>query len=206
MAEREIDVLHLSTPMGTGGALRLQLNCGELYQLGHGMNPYLYNNQDVSSLEHVDKKEKEWRERKMLTILGHKKHGRVDYVSTLGDARFCLCPRGVAGWAPRVFDAIGMGCIPVLITDYTIFPFESLLDYTKFAVFVRESEVPVLQDILRGIPLERMEEMQLALKIVRTSFLYDPSLPLMGPHTPIDLVLRSLTLQMMRGDQNNIVN
>jgi len=190
MSERGIDVLHLATPMGTGGVLRLMLTCPDLYRLKE-------TETNMMSME-LQSPAQQWKNRRLETVLGRKKHDRKEYLTLLGNSRFCLCARGVAGWAPRVFDAIAMGCIPVLISDYTVYPFQDLLDYTKFAVFVREGEVAVLQDILREITLERMEEMLLALKIVRSSFLYDHTRPMLEDYTPIDWALRSLTLQMQR--------
>ena len=54
-----------------------------------------------------------------------------NYLLRLQQSRFCLVPRGVAGWTPRTFEVIAMGCIPVLISDYTIYPFQQLLDYSR---------------------------------------------------------------------------
>ena len=54
-----------------------------------------------------------------------------DYLVRLNNSKFCLAPRGIAGWAPRGFDAIAMGCIPIFISDYTIFPFQQQLDYSR---------------------------------------------------------------------------
>ena len=54
-----------------------------------------------------------------------------DYLGRLNNSKFCLAPRGIAGWAPRGFDAIAMGCIPIFISDYTIFPFQQQLDYSR---------------------------------------------------------------------------
>ena len=93
-----------------------------------------------------------------------------------------------------MIDSIGMGCIPVLISDYTVYPFQHILDYSKFALFLRESELPLLEEWLDSIPLQRLEEMQMALKIVRNSFLYK-SPHLLKRYGPVDLSLRALVLQ-----------
>jgi len=126
-----------------------------------------------------------------------------DYLPAVANSRFCLCPRGVAGWAPRLIDAIYLGCIPVLISDYTIYPFQDLIDYSRFAVFVRESEVPLMEDIIDAISPETEREMRVALGIVRDSLLYFGS-PL-REHSPVDLALQSLYLMRTRKNNSTIV-
>jgi len=105
----------------------------------------------------------------------------------------------VAGWAPRLIDAVGMGCIPVLIADYTVYPYQHFLEYTTFAVFVREVEVAILEDILNAIPNEVLVEMQLALAVVRDSFVYshyssNANVPPPPRNGPVDLATRELWL------------
>ena len=138
-----------------------------------------------------------------------------DYLRTLNASRFCLCPRGVTGWTQRLLDALALGCIPVLISDFTVFPFYNLLDYSKFAVFVRECEIPLIADILFAISspptpsaatilaqntptfsksiavgVTRESEMQIAGLSVRNALLYLS--PYGHESSPTDLALRSL--------------
>lgn len=92
-----------------------------------------------------------------------------------------------------------MGCIPVILADYTVFPYQQLIDYTSFAVFVREVEVPILEDILDAIPPQQLVEMQLALAVVRDSLLYShySSNAIASPpavNGPVDLAARQLWL------------
>lgn len=72
-------------------------------------------------------------------------------------SRFCLVPRGWGGWSYRMFEAIAIGCIPVVIGDYTLYPWQQhLIDWTRFAVFIREAEISILLDILSTIPLQEV--------------------------------------------------
>mmetsp|Transcript_12213 Transcript_12213/g.37250 ORF Transcript_12213/g.37250 Transcript_12213/m.37250 type:complete len:536 (+) Transcript_12213:196-1803(+) len=56
------------------------------------------------------------------------------YVKQLNDTVFCLAPPGVVGWTGRLWDQIYAGCIPVIIAENTLFPFEDRFDYSKFAL------------------------------------------------------------------------
>ena len=76
------------------------------------------------------------------------------------------------GWSPRTNDAIFAGCIPVLIAEGSHYPFASMLDWSKFSVRVRPTELDQIEAILGAIPLTRVEEMQVNLMLIRDAFVY----------------------------------
>lgn len=94
------------------------------------------------------------------------------YMKELQNARFCPQPTGVAGWSFRVQDAIYAGCIPILMSDGTHFPYADVLDWTRFSIRVSPTELDHLEDILLAIPAEQVEELQANLMAVREAFLY----------------------------------
>lgn len=71
-------------------------------------------------------------------------------------ATFCLCPLGWAPWSPRIFESVQIGCIPVIIADDIILPFENYFNWERIAVRVKEADVPRLEGILKGIPPEKV--------------------------------------------------
>ena len=74
-------------------------------------------------------------------------------LNELGEHRFCLAPRGWVGWSYRLFEIFAVGCIPVIMSDYTVYPWQQhILDWTRFAIFIRESEISILFEILSTIP------------------------------------------------------
>lgn len=75
-----------------------------------------------------------------------------DYLSTLSNTKFCFAIRGVAGWAPRMVDAIYSGCIPVILTLHTHLGFMEALDFFKFGITVSESELENIEERLMSIP------------------------------------------------------
>ena len=111
-----------------------------------------------------------------------------------------------------------MGCIPVFVADYTVYPYQEILDYTRFGVFLRESEIPILGTLFRTIYIkhnififklgdmlssyskQQMEEMQAVSRIIaRRSFLYhdDPPELIKGPYSIIDWVMKAFYLRRM---------
>ena len=68
---------------------------------------------------------------------------KSEVVSGMAEAKFCLSPRGDSPSAGRVFYAIALGCIPILISDPWVTmaePFDGLLPFGDFATFVGEGD------------------------------------------------------------------
>lgn len=71
----------------------------------------------------------------------------------------------------RLFDAILAGCIPVVVSDDVDPPFEELIDYTRFALFVPTilaHRKKYLVRVLGGISQRQWLHMHSELRKVRT--------------------------------------
>lgn len=80
-----------------------------------------------------------WRWR--LQSLQHIKHVVIggyheSYEYLLGESRFCLVPKGLGYWTHRLYEAIRAGCIPVILSDHLVLPFQGVagIDWTQFSV------------------------------------------------------------------------
>ncbi|XP_002966467.2 probable arabinosyltransferase ARAD1 [Selaginella moellendorffii] len=62
--------------------------------------------------------------------------GQVQAVQGMRNSHFCLHPAGDTPSSCRLFDAVASLCIPVIVSDSIELPFEGMLDYTQFAIFV----------------------------------------------------------------------
>ncbi|CAL9197474.1 unnamed protein product [Musa hybrid cultivar] len=91
--------------------------------------------------------------------------------ATLGmhASKFCLNIAGDTPSSNRLFDAIASHCVPVIISDDIELPYEDILDYSKFCVFVRTSDAVkkgFLIKLIRGISREDWTQMWQRLKEV----------------------------------------
>lgn len=75
------------------------------------------------------------------------------------NSKFCLSPRGFAAWSMRTFEALALGCIPVILSDDNHLPFEDRIDWPSISVRVQESDLPKLKKILG-----RMSEAEISAK------------------------------------------
>lgn len=99
----------------------------------------------------------------------------------MGSSKFCLNIAGDTPSSNRFFDAIVSHCVPVIISDDIELPFEDVLDYSEFSIFVWASDAVkkgFLLKLLRGINKEEWTRMWFRLKEVAHHFEYQyPSLP-----------------------------
>lgn len=90
-------------------------------------------------------------------------------------SKFCLNIAGDTPSSNRLFDAIASHCVPVIISDEIELPFEDVLDYSEFCVFVRTSDAikeNYLINFIRGIGKEEWTRMWNKLKEVEHIFEY----------------------------------
>ena len=79
--------------------------------------------------------------------------GREQSIKGMRSLEFCLHPAGDTPTSCRLFDAVLSLCIPVIVSDNIELPFEGMVDYVDFSVFVSVSNAlqsSWLVDYLRG--------------------------------------------------------
>ncbi|OEL15854.1 putative arabinosyltransferase ARAD1 [Dichanthelium oligosanthes] len=99
----------------------------------------------------------------------------------MSTSKFCLNIAGDTPSSNRLFDAIVSHCVPVIISDDIELPFEDVLDYSEFCVFVRAADAArkgFLLRLLRGVSRDEWTRMWGRLKEVARHFEYQyPSRP-----------------------------
>jgi len=118
-----------------------------------------------------------------------------EFNDVLFQSAFCVITKGPDALY-ELSHAIYAGCIPILLSDSTHFPFTDLFDYPKFTVRVHETDLNTLADTLQQLlhpptlssspsssssVLDTLDALQQNLRLVRSAFLYPPS------NTPEDL-------------------
>ncbi|KAL0334410.1 UNVERIFIED_CONTAM: putative arabinosyltransferase A [Sesamum angustifolium] len=82
-------------------------------------------------------------------------------------SKFCLNIAGDTPSSNRLFDAIASHCVPVIISDEIELPYEDILDYSEFCIFVRTSDAlkeKFLLNLIRNISKEKWTRMWKRLK------------------------------------------
>jgi hypothetical protein len=97
---------------------------------------------------------------------------RMNYIQHMKSSKYCICPMGYEVNSPRIVEAIYYECVPVIIADNFVLPFDDVLDWSAFSVVVPEIDVPRLKEILLEIPESRYVAMQSNVRKVQRHFLW----------------------------------
>lgn len=93
----------------------------------------------------------------------------------MSSSKFCLNIAGDTPSSNRLFDAIASHCVPVIISDEIELPYEDILDYSEFCIFIKASNAVkkgLLLKLLRGIDRDQWTKMWERLKQVVRHFEY----------------------------------
>uniref|UniRef100_A0A7N0VIM0 Exostosin GT47 domain-containing protein n=1 Tax=Kalanchoe fedtschenkoi TaxID=63787 RepID=A0A7N0VIM0_KALFE len=92
------------------------------------------------------------------------------------NSKFCLNIAGDTPSSNRLFDAIASHCVPVIISDDIELPYEDVLDYTRFCIFVKTSDAikkHFLISLIRSITQEEWTRMWNRLREVEIFYEYN---------------------------------
>ncbi|KZT50345.1 glycosyltransferase family 47 protein [Calocera cornea HHB12733] len=150
-SERKTLAAFMGTVWGVGSITRRKLNCDRLQ-----------SRPAIPALQS---------QHELRTVWGS--YGPYDtYLEVLEDTIFCPVPEGVAGWSPRLVDAVYAGCIPVFIGQAAQHPFHDMLDWAQFSVTVNREDLQRLERVLLSYTMDEVLEMQQRLMLVREALVY----------------------------------
>ncbi|CAM8983156.1 unnamed protein product [Rhodiola kirilowii] len=106
--------------------------------------------------------------------------GREQSIKGMRGSEFCLHPAGDTPTSCRLFDAIQSLCIPVIVSDNIELPFEGIIDYSEFSVFVAVSDALQpnwLVSHLRSFSIKKKDQFRQRMAQVQPVFVYDNGYP-----------------------------
>lgn len=100
-----------------------------------------------------------------------------DMHGAMGNARFCLVPKGKSAWSLRFYEALFANCIPVVLSDHWELPFEQFLDVTSFVIKWPMSDVGNrMMEHLAAVPTAVAEAYMAKARQNRCWYVYPPLL------------------------------
>ena len=100
--------------------------------------------------------------------LDDKKAARLEYADNLMNADYALVVRGAGNFSYRLYEVLSCGRIPVFVDTDCILPFDHLIDWKKFMVWVDSDKLEDLENIIlefhQKLAPEEFERLQLSIR------------------------------------------
>lgn len=103
---------------------------------------------------------------------------------------------GVVGWTGRIWDDLYAGCIPVVIAESTFFPFETMIDYSKFSLRFSFDELEKIEDTLMQMSPEQRDQMQAEGLKVRDHFVWPATKDILHHNVTAPSALHNLLTEL----------
>lgn len=75
----------------------------------------------------------------MTVINGHIKPD--EYFESIQSTVFALCPEGFLPWSPRLYEALQIGAIPIILADNIVLPFERFIDWRSISAKINITSI-----------------------------------------------------------------
>lgn len=96
-----------------------------------------------------------------------------DYFLRMGTSRFCLIPAGLTAWTIHLYESFFFGCVPVIMSDEVILPFQEEIDWSSLSLQVPASiDMEELHKKLDAYRMGRLKAMSRRLTEARCWFDY----------------------------------
>ena len=67
---------------------------------------------------------------------------RQEYIQNILDSDYTLCVRGVGNFSYRLYETLSCGRIPVFVDTDCLLPFDSVIDWKKYCVYIDQEDIP----------------------------------------------------------------
>lgn len=72
----------------------------------------------------------------------------TEFYTNMLESDYVLCVRGGGNFSKRLYETLAMGRIPVLINTDCVLPFDNIIDWKKYVVWVEQSDIKHITDKL----------------------------------------------------------
>jgi hypothetical protein len=99
--------------------------------------------------------------------------GDRDYCDLLRQSVFAFVPRGDHEFSYRLLEVMSFGCVPIVISDGLVPPFDRIIDWRRCAISVPEARIAEIPDMLDGLDASAVARLRAASNHVYQTYLRD---------------------------------
>jgi hypothetical protein len=94
------------------------------------------------------------------------------YYDLLDESVFAFVPRGDVEFSYRLLEVMSFGCIPIILSDGWVLPFDRLIKWNEIAICMPESMIADIPKVLARLSSERIEQLQTAVDETYRKYFY----------------------------------
>lgn len=97
------------------------------------------------------------------------RNAQDEMISVMSDSIYTLCPAGVSPNSYRIYEAMSVGSIPVIIADDLVLPVG--IDWSKCSIRIREHDIASIESVLRSFTPDEVKEFQCNVREIYEKYL-----------------------------------
>jgi hypothetical protein len=74
---------------------------------------------------------------------------RREFITNMAESDYVLCVRGFANFSFRFYETLAAGRIPVLVNTDCVLPYDRIIDWKKYVVWVEMRDLPHIGEVVR---------------------------------------------------------
>lgn len=90
------------------------------------------------------------------------RNAQDEMINVMSDSLYTLCPAGVSPNSYRIYEAMSVGSIPIVIADDLVLPVG--IDWNKCSIRIREHDIARIESVLRSYTNHEVKEFQCNVK------------------------------------------
>ena len=92
-----------------------------------------------------------------------------EYIVSICQSEFVLCPRGVSPTSQRLYDVLQLGAVPIYIYDESFLPYQESIDWKTLGIMIHESEIADIPSIIERVSREEIIQYRKNIEKVQAS-------------------------------------
>jgi len=92
-----------------------------------------------------------------------------EYIVSICQSEFVLCPRGVSPTSQRLYDVLQLGAVPIYIYDESFLPYQESIDWKTLGIMIHESEIADIPSIIERVSREEIIQYRKNIEKVQSS-------------------------------------
>nr|CAG4643742.1 EOG090X01LY [Lepidurus arcticus] len=93
------------------------------------------------------------------------------YPSVLKEGDFCLVVRGARLGQTVLMDAMASGCIPIVVADSYVLPFDDIIDWKRSAIILYEDSLDSLWEVVSAVSQKRLLDMRTQARAIYSRYM-----------------------------------